>query len=371
MTRVVMTGNEAAAQAVVLSRVQAIASYPITPQTLIVERLAELVAGRDDVEYATLESEHSMFGYAIAAARTGVRTFTATSSQGLLYAHEQLHRASRERVPLVAVDVNRAVFAPWSIEADLTDSMSQRDTGWIQLYCASVQEVLDSVICAYRIAETALLPVLVCAEGFLLSHTSEVVDVPAQAAVDEFLPPFGLPDDLLLDPEKPRVFAALPDAGDYYAFQRNVAEAMDAVRSIVPCVAASFTSHFGRTKVAALEVTGNPAAGRALVAIGTIADTARELLEDDPDLLLVRVHAYRPFPGDELAAVLADAAHVTVVDRAAAFGSLGPLGADVRAHGIAATNLICGLGGVDVTPDTLRWALAQTGDHAVWVPEAV
>ena len=196
-----LTANEAAAYAVMLARVRAIGCYPITPQTLIVERLADLVAGRDDIAFANLESEHSMFGYVIAAARAGVRTFTATSSQGLLYAHEQLHRASRERVPLVAVNVNRAVFAPWSIEPDLSDSMSQRDTGWIQLYCSSAQEVLDSILCAYRIAETAMLPVLVCAEGFLLSHTSEVVDIPGQAAVDAFIPELRPPEDWVLDPE--------------------------------------------------------------------------------------------------------------------------------------------------------------------------
>ena len=222
-----MTANEAAAHAVMLARVRAIACYPITPQTLIVEKLADLVAGRDDIEFANLESEHSMFGYAIAAARTGVRTFTATSSQGLLYAHEQLHRASRERVPLVIVNVNRAVFAPWSLEPDLTDSMSQRDTGWIQLYCSSAQEVLDSILCAYRIAETVLLPVMVCAEGFLLSHTSEVLDVPDQDAVDAFIPELRPPDDWLLDPDRPRAFSALAQPKDYYAFQRNVADAMD------------------------------------------------------------------------------------------------------------------------------------------------
>ena len=175
--RTVLTGNEAAAVGVVLARAQQIACYPITPQTLIVERLADYAADRPDMVFANLESEHSMFGYAIAAARTGIRTFTATSSQGLLYAHEQLHRASRERVPLVIVNINRAVFAPWSLEPDLTDSMSQRDTGWIQLYCSSAQELMDSILCAYRIAEEAMLPVLVCAEGFLLSHTAEVVDL--------------------------------------------------------------------------------------------------------------------------------------------------------------------------------------------------
>ena len=353
--RAVMTSNEAAAQAVMLARVRAIACYPITPQTLIVERLADLVAGRDDIEFANLESEHSMFGYAIAASRTGVRTFTATSSQGLLYAHEQLHRASRERVPLVIVNVNRAVFAPWSLEPDLTDSMSQRDTGWIQLYCSSAQEVLDSILCAYRIAETALLPVMVCAEGFLLSHTSEVLDVPDQDAVDAFIPELRPPEDWLLDPGRPRTFSALAQPKDYSAFQRDVADAMDGARDLIETVAAEFTSHFGREKTGALEIAGNPEADTALVAIGSIGDTAYELLDG--------------------------VSTVSVIDRAAAFGSLGPLGADVRSldlgHVKSAVNFICGVGGVDVTPDTLRWALHRTRSGGVanagpvYVPEEV
>ncbi|HVS84099.1 MAG TPA: hypothetical protein VHD91_00540 [Gaiellaceae bacterium] len=365
---VVITGNEAAAYAAVLARVQAYGCYPITPQTLIVERIADLVAGRDDVEYANLESEHSMLGYVIAAARTGVRTFTATSSQGLLYAHEQLHRASRERLPLVVVDVNRAVFAPWSIEPDLSDAMSQRDTGWLQLYCSTAQEVLDTVLCAYRIAETALLPVLVCGEGFLLSHTSEVVDVPPQEEVDAFLPPFEPPDGWRLDPGEPHVFSGLPDTRDYAAFQRNVADALDEARETVDAVAAEFTQHFGRLKTAALELSGNLAAERALVAIGTIGETALELLEDDPDLLVVRVHQFRPFPGEELLSVLSAASQVVVVDRAPAFGSLAPLAADVRALGIDAVAAVCGLGGTEVTPATLRHALELApAPEAVWI----
>jgi len=376
--RVVITGNEAAAYGAVLARARAIGCYPITPQTLIVERLAELLAGRRDVEFANLESEHSMFGYVIGASRAGVRTFTATSSQGLLYAHEQLHRASRERIPLVVVDVNRAVFAPWSIEPDLSDSMSQRDTGWIQLYCASAQEVLDSVICAYRIAEAVLLPVMVCAEGFLLSHTSEVVDVPDQRTVDAFLPDLDPPPEWLLDPGRPRVFSSLPEPADYFAFQSRVADAIENARSVIATVASEFTSHFGRTKVASVEISGNPEGSTALVAIGTIADTARELADAEPDLLLVRIHAYRPFPGGEVAAALERASSVTVVDRAPAFGSFGPLGADVRAlglDGVPIANVVCGLGGVDVTPATLRWALDRTrsaaGPEPIYVPEGV
>jgi pyruvate/2-oxoacid:ferredoxin oxidoreductase alpha subunit len=362
--RTVLTGNEAAAVAAVLARVQQIACYPITPQTLIVERLAELVAGRDDIVFANLDSEHSMFGYALASERAGSRCFTATSSQGLLYSHEQLHRASRERIPLVAVNVNRSIVAPWSLEPDLADSMGQRDTGWIQLYCSSGQELLDSILCAYRIAEEAMLPVLVCAEGFLLSHTAEVVEVPSQEAVDAFLPPFRPPEDWVLDPHRPRAFSGLPEPRDYAVYQRNVADAHERTRELLAEVAGDFEAAFGREKVASLELTGDLNADSAIVAIGTIGETARELLHDDPPPLVIRVHAYRPFPGAELAAALENVSHVCVVDRAPAFGAPAPLGEDVRALGIRAVDAVCGLGGTDVTPETLRHALQEARGHA-------
>jgi len=365
--RTVLTGNEAAAVAAVLARIQQVACYPITPQTLIVEKLADLVAERDDIVFANLESEHSMFGYAIAAERAGSRTFTATSSQGLLYSHEQLHRASRERIPLVAVNVNRSIVAPWSLEPDLADSMSERDTGWIQLYCSSAQELLDSILCAYRIAEEAMLPVLVCAEGFLVSHTAEVVDVPSQEAVDAFLPPFTPPAEWLFDPLNPRAFSGVPDPTEYATFQRRVADAHIRTRGLLAEVAADFEKTFGRAKVASVELTGDPEADTAIVTIGTIGETARELLHDDEPLLVARVHAYRPFPGDELAAALGHAKHVCVIDRAPAFGTVGPLGEDVRAYGIPSTDVLCGLGGSDVTPDTLRDALAASGLEAVYL----
>jgi pyruvate ferredoxin oxidoreductase alpha subunit len=365
--RTVLTGNEAAAAAVVLARVQQIACYPITPQTLIVERLADYAVERPDMVFANLESEHSMFGYALAAERTGSRAFTATSSQGLLYSHEQLHRASRERTPLVAVNVNRSIVAPWSLEPDLADSMSERDTGWIQLYCSSAQELLDSILCAYRIAEEAMLPVLVCAEGFLLSHTAEVVDVPSQEAVDEFLPRFQPPEDWMFDPHRPRAYSGVPEPTEYATYQRRVAEAHNRTRTLLAEAAADFKRIFGREKVASLELSGDPRADRAIVTIGTIGETARELLSDDEPLLIARVHAYRPFPGNELAEALANVSHVCVVDRAPAFGAVGPLGEDVRAYGIPATDVVCGLGGSDVTPDTLRNALAASGREAVYL----
>lgn len=365
--RTVLTGNEAAAIAAVLARIQQVACYPITPQTLIVEKLADLVAERDDIVFANLESEHSMFGYAIAAERAGSRTFTATSSQGLLYSHEQLHRASRERIPLVAVNVNRSIVAPWSLEPDLADSMSERDTGWIQLYCSSAQELMDSILCAYRTAEEAMLPVLVCAEGFLVSHTAEVVEVPSQEQVDAFLPRFKPPAEWLFDPLNPRAFSGVPDPTEYATFQRRVADAHDRTRTLLTEVAADFKKTFGREKVASVELSGDPRAETALVTIGTIGETARELLADDDAPLVARIHAYRPFPGAELAAALGHAKHVCVVDRAPAFGTVGPLGEDVRAYGIPATDVICGLGGSDVTPDTLRDALAETGREAIYL----
>lgn len=204
-----------------------------------------------------------------------------------------------------------------------------------------------------------MLPVLVCAEGFLLSHTAEVVDVPQQETVDAFLPPFRPPDDWVLDPRRPRAFSGLPEPQDYATYQRSVADAHDRARSVIAAVASDFETTFGRPKVASLEIAGDPEAETALVTVGTIGETARELLEDDEPLLLVRVHAYRPFPAAELATALAGALRVCVIDRAPAFGAPGPLGGDVRALGISATDVVCGLGGSDVTPDTLRHAIEQ------------
>jgi pyruvate ferredoxin oxidoreductase alpha subunit len=177
--------------------------------------------------------------------------------------------------------------------------------------------------------------------------------------VDAFLPPFRPSDDWLLDPRNPRAFSGLPEPNDYATYQRNVAEAHDRTRGLLAEAASEFAAAFGREKVASLEVTGDRAADTAIVAIGTIGETARELLDDDEPPLVIRVHAYRPFPSDELAAALGHVSRVCVVDRAPAFGAPGPLGSDVRSCGIPATDVVCGLGGSDVTPDTLRLALER------------
>ena len=187
----IITANTAAALAAALCKVQVVAAYPITPQTPVTEELATMVEkGELNAEYLTVESEHSAMASVVAASQVGARVFTATSANGLLYMHEMLHWAAGSRVPVVMACVNRGVGAPWTILNDQQDSISQRDTGWIQIYCRNSQEVLDSIIQAYKVAETVQIPVMVCYDGFVLSHASTPVEVPSQQEVDRFLPAY-------------------------------------------------------------------------------------------------------------------------------------------------------------------------------------
>jgi pyruvate/2-oxoacid:ferredoxin oxidoreductase alpha subunit len=185
----VMEGNHAGSMAVKLARVNVITAYPITPQTQIVELLAEMCAsGELDARYIKVESEHSAMSGCLGAAATGARTFTATSSQGLVFMHEMLHWVAGARLPVVIINVNRALASPWSIWCDHSDSMAQRTTGWMQFYCETAQEVLDTVLQAYRVAETVRMPAMVNLDAFFLSHVSEPVTVPDQKKVDRYLP---------------------------------------------------------------------------------------------------------------------------------------------------------------------------------------
>lgn len=205
-----LTGNSAVSYGVMLSRAEVISAYPITPQTTIVEELSEICSdGRLKAKFIRVESEHSALACVAAACATGARVFTATSSHGLAYMHEMLHWTSGTRLPVIMVNANRAIGSPWNIWCDHSDSLAQRDTGWIQLYCQSAQEALDTVIQAYRIAEEVLLPVMVLEDGFFLSHTSDTVDVPEQKEVDAFLPPYR--PRYKLDPGDPHTFNIMAD----------------------------------------------------------------------------------------------------------------------------------------------------------------
>jgi len=206
--RKVIIGNHALSYGAMLSRAQVIAAYPITPQTEVIELLSEMCAnGELDAKFIKVESEHSAMTACVGASATGVRTFTATSAQGLALMHEVLHWAVGARTPVVMGNINRAMAPPWTIWTEQTDSLSQRDTGWMQIYCQNNQEVLDSVIQAYKVAEQVKLPAMVILAAFVLSHTSETVEMPEQEKVDEFLPPYEL--EYKIDPDDPHAFGGL------------------------------------------------------------------------------------------------------------------------------------------------------------------
>lgn len=381
--RALLTGNEAIAVAVILSRVHGIAAYPITPQTIIVERLSEYTSGREDIIFKRLDSEHSMLAWAIGMGIVvidgfGMRVFTSSSSQGVLYAFEQLFRVPKERLAIVMAVANRSLTPPWSLEPDFNDSMSVRDAGWIQFYCATNQEVFDTILLAYRIAEHVMLPIMVCEEGFLLSHTSEMVVVPQQDVVDKFLPPFMPPDGWGIDPDKPRVISQVPTSRGYMHFQKNIEDAMGLAEDYIEESAAEFEYIFGHKKIGGIEVSGNFASSRALITMGTIGKTARLLHDDEKykDILLVRVHAFRPFPKKALRKALENISDITVVDRSFSLGGASPLAADIsKVFGKQRriVSFIAGIGGVSVTEKTLKKLIDRTpyiqDDKTHWVDE--
>ncbi|MHB8766827.1 MAG: pyruvate ferredoxin oxidoreductase, partial [Deferrisomatales bacterium] len=358
--RRVLEGSHAVSEAVELARVQVISAYPITPQTHIVERLAELVAdGVLDARYIRVESEHSALAAVIGSASTGVRSFTASSSHGLALMHEMLHWAAGARLPIVMAEVNRAMGPGWNIWADQTDSLAQRDTGWMQLYCEDVQEVLDTILVAYKLAERVSLPAMVAMDAFFLSHTYEPVDVPDQAGVDEFLPPWRPTE--VLDPAEPRAFNQLSPPDHYLEFRYKIQSAMEAAVTAYREVDAEFGRRFGRS-YGALEVvpaTPGERAPLALLTVGSITGTARATL---PGLAaagkkvdLVKLKLFRPFPHEEVRRVLGGYERVAVVDRNISFGFGGIFAQEVRA---SLANLdrrpvvypfVAGLGGRDVT----------------------
>src|SRR5512136_3005815 len=233
--RMFLTGNHAAAYGARLARPRVIAAYPITPQSPIYEKLSDWDGkGELGCRMMRVESEHSAMAACIAASLAGVRTFTATASQGLALMHELLHFASGMRVPIVMVNVNRALAAPWSFWSEQTDSLSQRDTGWLQFYVADNQEALDTVIQAFKVSETILLPSMVVLEAFYTSHFMEPVEVPEQKAVDEFLPPYV--PGVKLDTKSPAIFNQTVTQSQYAKFkvqrQRTMEEALKVTEAV-------------------------------------------------------------------------------------------------------------------------------------------
>ncbi len=367
-----LTGNSAVTWGVALARPKVISAYPITPQTTIVEELSEFVAdGRIKAKFIRVESEHSALACIAAASVTGVRVFTATSSHGLAYMHEMLHWASGSRMPLVMVNANRALGSPWNIWCDHSDSLSQRDTGWIQLYCQSAQEALDTVIQAYRIAEEVLLPVMIMEDGFYLSHTSESVDVPDAGAVDAFLPPYKA--QYKLSTAEPHTFNIMADPSKFIGIKQNAQRAMEGAKKVVLRVDREFKSRFGRGYgIAGKEGLGD--AETVLLTMGTAAGTALEVVRDfrrrGKKVGLCRLRMFRPFPAEEIVKMLPAAKKIAVLDRNNSLGAGGIVAQELKAvlYGAARKprifEFIAGLGGRDITPDTIQEILEYTLGHS-------
>jgi pyruvate/2-oxoacid:ferredoxin oxidoreductase alpha subunit len=362
--RKVLKGNEAVAHGVRLARARVVSAYPITPQTSIIETLAAMVAAGDlDARFVKVESEHSALAACIAAETAGVRTFTATSAQGLALMHELLHWASGARLPIVLADVNRAMAPGWSIWTDQTDSLSQRDTGWMQVYCASAQEVLDSVIQAYRVAEQTLLPAMVVLDAFFLSHTAEEVDLPEQALVDAYLPELDLPHRL--EPGKPAALGNLVFPDRYMEFRRKIQVAHEEALAAWIDADAAWHAATGRG-YGLVEPYRLDDAEIVLVAAATMASTARiavdALRRNGVAAGLLRLRLVRPVPTDAIRRALAGRRRVVVVDRNCSLGCHGIFHQEIKSalFDLPATQrpavhgIVAGLGGRDIRPDDLE-----------------
>jgi pyruvate/2-oxoacid:ferredoxin oxidoreductase alpha subunit len=384
----VTEGSQAVSEAVRLAKVQVIAAYPITPQTHIVERISEYCAnGTLDARFICVESEHSAMAAIIGAASSGVRTFTASSSHGLAYMHELLHWASGARLPVVMADVNRALGPGWNIWLDQTDSLSQRDTGWIQLYCEDSQDVLDTTLMAYRLAESVNLPVMVVLDAFFLSHTYEPIDIPDQNAVDAFLPP--LSPRFQLDTANPAAMNQFVPPQAYMEMRYNIQLAMQEVPQRMKRFAEDFSGIFGRHPRLA-EAVDCEDADIIFVTAGTTVSTCRQVVDRlrtaGERVGLLKLKMFRPFPIDIFRQILNGRQKVAVVDRNCSFGASGIFAQEIRAAMYAAESppqifgYVAGLGGRDVTPQTIEDIYWQTknNDHPpsdnIWIglnPETV
>lgn len=355
--RKVLTGNHALSYGAKLSRAEVISAYPITPQTEVVELLSQMCAsGELKAKFIKVESEHSAMASLIGASAVGVRTFTATSSQGLALMHEMLHWAAGARTPVVMGNINRAFAPPWSVWTEQNDSLSQRDTGWMQLYAQNNQEVLDSVIQAYKVAESLDLPAMVVLAAFVLSHTSETVDIPAQEKVDEFLPTYKR--EYKLDPDEPHAFGGLTKPDNYFELRYKIQKAMEKALNKWEEVGEEFEAFFGR-KYGLVETYKVSDAKNLIVSSATIASTARNavdsLREKGKKVGLLRIRVFRPFPAEMIRRILSSVDKVIVIDRNIGFGSSGIFCQEVKAAMYNEKNtppifgVIAGLGGRDVT----------------------
>jgi pyruvate ferredoxin oxidoreductase alpha subunit len=352
---------------VALCRPEVISAYPISPQTHIVEALSDLVrtGALAPCEYLMVESEFGALSAAIGASAAGARTYTATASQGLLFMAEALYNASGLGLPIVMTLANRAIGAPINIWNDHSDVMSQRDCGWIQLFAESNQEAVDLHLQAYALAEELSVPVMVCMDGFVLTHAVEPVDLPSQAEVDAFLPPFE--PRQVLDPDDPVTIGAMvgPEAFAEVKVLMH-AKQMQAL-DLVPKVAADFERAFGRPSGGLVRAYPDAGAETVVVALGSVLGTIDEVVDelraDGIDVGTLGIRCFRPYPLEEIREALAGARRVVVVERAFAVGIGGIVGQNVRLAlaglPIPVYDVVAGLGGRAITKRSLHGLLAD------------
>ncbi len=355
-----LEGSQAIAEAVSLCRPQVVAAYPITPQTHIVENLSKLVAdGVLHCELVSVESEFSAASVVLGAVAAGSRAYTASSSQGILLMSEVLFNIAGLRIPLVMTCANRAVSGPLSIWNDQQDSMSVRDAGWIQIYCADNQDAVDATIQAYRISEKCQLPVMVCVDGFTLTHTLEVLDMPTQEQVDAFLPPFEF--DRRLDPDQPISIGTLVSPDFYTESRYSHHEALARAADLIVEAQRDWFAVSGRDAGGLLTSEGPADARIAILTIGSIAGTlqaAMEAFPDQPATRLIKLRAFRPFPAAALREACQGLTDLIVLERALSPGAGGIVGTEVRAaltemdNPPKVFNFSVGLGGRDVPMET-------------------
>ncbi len=359
----VITGDHAVAIGAKLSRVEVVPAYPITPQTLIIEHIADFVNdGEMDAKFLTMESEHSVMSAAAAAEAAGARVFTATSSQGLAFMHEMVYATAPLRLPVVMANANRTLGAPPGIWCEYNDSMGVRDSGWLQVYVEDNQEALDMVIQAYRIAEDkrVLLPVMPCLDGFVLTHTVEPVDIPDQRDVDSFLPPYK--PDVILDPARPAMIGTFMPAEYIMEMRRQTAGAVESAKKVVKEINDDFAKRFGRDYGGLIDTYRTDDAEVALVTMGTVTSTSRQIVDElrneGKKVGIVKLRFFRPFPSEDLRKVLAGMQAVGVVDRSLSFIGGGQAFNEVRSalYGltIPVIDNLAGLGGRDVTEKQIR-----------------
>ncbi len=366
----IIKGNEAAAYAAKSARVQVISAYPITPQTTVVEKLSEFADNGEmpGTQYIKMESEHSVFAAVIGASKAGTRTFTATSGQGIFYAHEMIHWAAGARLPIVVAIASRGPAPPWNIWADFTDVLSQRDTGWMSSFCASHQEIYDEILMSYKVCEDheILLPKFVAYGGFILSHTSKPVIIEDQDLVDKYLP--SLPSEegwphIWMDPKRPMMFGNLiMPSGFYYEFRMKIHDAFIQAKEKIKNATKEFENIFGRHYGNGLiqEYRMDDAKVGVLI-YGDLALQMEQAVDDVREegykVGMIKLRHFRPFPVEDIINSMKKVEIIGVIDRATAFGSQtgGPVSGEVKSalHEINGApkvlSIINGLGGREVS----------------------